>query len=247
MNLNEAIEIRCSRRKYLDKKIEPAALKKLKMLIEGYNSESGLNIKLIVDEPEAFNGFKKTYGLLVGVTNYFCMISNKTIENCNEKLGYYGELLVLHATAENLGTCWVGGSYDKNLCPVTLSDNEKINCVISVGYCEKNKNIREKFIYGVTHRKSKTASQMYESDIKAPDWFLRGMDAVVKAPSAVNRQGVKFRFQKGKVTAEVDNIEDSSKAVDLGIAKLHFEIGAKAAGVNGKWTFGNKAEFILIK
>ena len=80
---------------------------------------------------------------------------------------------------------------------------------------------------------------MYSSDGPVPDWFLAGMEAVQKAPSAVNRQPVMFSYQEGIVTASVKDIEGDGFAFDLGIAKLHFEIGVGG----GTWEFGNGAEF----
>jgi hypothetical protein len=99
--------------------------------------------------------------------------------------------------------------------------------------------VKEKFIYSLTHRKSKTMEQMYESDTAVPDWFLSGMEAVRLAPSAVNRQPVMFGYKNGNVTASVKNINGEGFALDLGIAKLHFEFGAGY----GKWEFGNGAAF----
>jgi hypothetical protein len=80
---------------------------------------------------------------------------------------------------------------------------------------------------------------MYTSDAPVPDWFLSGMQAVQKAPSAINRQPVMFSYKDGVVTASVEDIDGEGFAFDLGIAKLHFEIGAGG----GAWEFGNGAEF----
>ncbi len=73
-----------------------------------------------------FDGLKKSYGLFSGVRHYLALVGNKTDMLTVEKLGYYGELLVLHATALGLGTCWVGGTYDDSCCPVTLEENESV-------------------------------------------------------------------------------------------------------------------------
>ena len=67
-----------------------------------------------------------------------------------------------------------------------------------------------------------------------PDWFIRGMRAVQKAPSAINKQPVKFMYQEGMVSATVPR-ETPYQSIDLGIAMLHFEIGAY---------FGKKFELI---
>ena len=64
-----------------------------------------------------------------------------------------------------------------------------------------------------------------ESKYAVPAWFMEGMDAVMKAPSAINKLPVFFTYNNGIVTAETTT-KTGYEYVDLGIAKLHFEIGA---------------------
>ena len=91
----------------------------------------------------------------------------------------------------------------------------------------------------MTHRKTKTAEELFETDTPVPGWFKSGIAAVQKAPSAVNRQPVTFKYKNDTVTASVKDISISGMALDLGIAKLHFELGAGG----GTWCWGNGAEF----
>ncbi|WP_346914577.1 nitroreductase family protein [Clostridium sp.] len=83
---------------------------------------------------------------------------------------------------------------------------------------------------------------MYESDDNVPQWFINGMKAVQKTPSAINKQSVKFNYKKENVTAKVLGDSDG-ELVDLSIAKLHFEVGSG----EGHWEFGNGAAFIIYK
>jgi hypothetical protein len=110
-----------------------------------------------------------------------------------------------------------------------------------VGKSAENQSFKEKLIYGITHRKSKRPEEMLESDSPVPDWFMRGMEAVQKAPSAIHRQPVMFSYKNGNVSAYVKDISVPLMAFDFGIAKAHFELGA---GV-GKWEWGNNAEFTI--
>ncbi|MCL2281091.1 MAG: nitroreductase, partial [Dehalococcoidia bacterium] len=118
--------------------------------------------------------------------------------------------------------------------------DKSVICTITVGNVSTELGIKEKFIRSVTHRKTKNIEQMYSSSDVVPAWFLSGMKSVQLAPSAVNRQPVMFSYaQAGTVTASVKNITDDGFALDLGIAKLHFELGADG----GTWDFGNGARF----
>ena len=239
MTLNEAIDLRRSRRKYLPSPIDPAVIETLEALAAQYSEAGNIRIEFVWNDGGAFDGLRKTYGLLTGVRNYAGLIGPKGDPAAAERLGYYGELLMLRAVALGLGTCWVGGSLDRRLCPLPLAENEEIVCTIALGPVQEKDSPREKLIYGVIHRKTKSIEEMMETDAPPPPpWFLEGMKAAQKAPSAVNRQPVKFSYKNGQVTAGVES-GGTVSAMDLGIAKLHFELGAG----QGKWAFGNHAAF----
>jgi len=241
MTLQDAIKIRCSRRNYIPEPLKPSVAARLQELITEYNSKEGLNFQLVLDNGDAFGGLRKSYGMFSGVKNYIGLIGNKADLIYLEKLGYYVELLMLHATAHSLGTCWVGGTFHRASCPVKLSKDESVICVITVGRVPQGLSMKEKLIHRLTHRKTKSAEQMYQPAGTVPDWFLTGIKAVLAAPSAVNRQPVMFTYNKDdSVTASVKDITGEGYALDLGIAKLHFELGAGS----GTWEFGNGERFI---
>ena len=240
MTLLDAVNIRCSRRKYLSKPIESPCIAKLQALITEYQDHGRLDIRLVLENGAAFNGFRKSYGMFSGVKNYICLIGDKSDMINTEKLGYYGELLVLHATILGLGTCWVGGSFHRASCPFGLRKGESIICAIAIGHVSTKLGMREKFIRNITHRKTKSIEQMHKSTNIVPEWFISGIKSVQMAPSAVNRQPVTFLYTgENAVTASVKDITGDCYALDLGIAKLHFELGAGG----GTWGFGNGAEF----
>lgn len=225
--LLKAIDERCSRRSYLEKKIEAPKLEKLHDIINKVNAESGLNIQVIEDGKDLFKGFKNSYGMFNGVNMYFALVGSKNDKHLLKKIGYFGEIVVLECTAMGLGTCWIGGTYDKKSCEkqVKIGEQDQLAAVISVGYTKENKTLKEKIISGLAHRKTKTKEEMYSSqELVIPEEFIKGMIAVQKAPSAMNGQPVKFNYYNGIVIADVDNKKEYKK-IDLGIAMLHFELG----------------------
>jgi len=237
----DAINIRTSRRSYLPELVDIGCINKIRALIVEYNQKAGLNMQLVVNHNEAFKGLLKSFGIFSGVLNYVGMIANREDEHSQEKLGYYGQLIVLQATEMRLGTCWVSGTFDRKSCPFELSENEYIECVITFGNVENERSAKEKLIRSVSHRKSKKAEDIYVSDVPIPSWFQSGIRAVLKAPSAMNRQPVTFTYKDGSVVASVKDIGIAGMALDLGIAKLHFELGASG----GVWDWGNGAAFAL--
>ena len=239
LNLYNAIDKRQSRRKYITEPIEIVSVKVLQHSIDTFQKNENVKIQLVLNNGDAFNGFRKSYGLLSGVQNYIALIARPNDVLAMEKLGYWGECLVLQATSMGLGTCWVA-TFDRSSCEVSLDDNEQVVCAITIGYVPDALSTKEKLIRWGTHRKTKSVEQMYVSNAPPPEWFIKGMKAAQKAPSAVNRQPVVFTYENGKVSAAVNDIQGDCNAFDLGIAKLHFELGVGS----GNWIFGNGEAFI---
>lgn len=236
MELTEAISIRCSRRTYIIKPIENDKIQILKALVDEANKKGNLHLQLILQNGGAFQHFGKSYGMFSGVENYIALIG-KNEPNLNEKLGYYGEKIVLEATRLGLGTCWVGGTFDRASCPCAIREGEIFRAVITIGNVAPEHTLQEKLIIKATHRKTKPLNEFYESDGALPKWFLNGIECAAKAPSAMNKQPVKFYYKDSVVTAKINEAHDY-EFIDLGIAKLHFEIGA-----GGSWEWGSGAAF----
>ena len=216
MNTQEAILARHSVRKYTDQPIEAEKVAAIRAAVERINRESGLNIQLVLEEPRAFAAGVWKYGLFSGVKNYFVMAGPKGRE-AEEKIGYYGEELVLLAQTLGLNTCWVGLTYKKIPGTFTLRAGDAVHCVISLGYGTTP---------GVQHPQ-KPAEQFYDAAEPVPAWFKAGMEAALLAPTAVNQQKFKFILREGnRVEAKTQFSMAGYLHVDLGIVKYHFETGA---------------------
>ena len=216
MELIEAIKTRHSVRKYTDQPIEVSKIATLRKAIEEANAESGLNIQLVVNEPKAFGSKLHTYGTFSGVKNYLVMAAPKGRE-WEEKVGYYGEKIVILAQSLGLNTCWAGLTYKKVAGAFTLRDGDIIHCEISIGYGENQ---------GVQHPQ-KPAEKFFEAEGEVPAWFNAGLEAALLAPTAVNQQKFKFILRDGnKVETKTFFSPWGYTQIDLGIVKYHFEIGA---------------------
>lgn len=222
MNTLEAINLRRSHRTYLDTPIEKEKLEMLNVLINQCNEEGDISFSLVEDGSDAFNSMRKSYGLLKGVRTIILLKGKKEDIHLKEKVGYYGEKVVLEATKLGLGTCWVGGSFDRKSEAVHVLDEEALICVIPIGYVPEKKPLKEQLIYKLVHRKTKTIEELSKGTSFMPTWFIEGMKAVQKAPSAMNAQPAIFIYKDGLVSAFVDESKEFT-LVDLGIAKYHFE------------------------
>ena len=209
MDILEIMKARHSVRQYSGKKIESGIRETLAALVSECNRESGLNIQIIFDEPKCFDSFMAHYGKFSGVENYIALVGKKGA-GLDEKAGYYGEKLVLKAQELGLNTCWVAMTHGKSTAEI--KKDEKLACIIALGYGTTQ---------GVTH-KNKPVEQLCNCASGMPDWFSKGMEAALLAPTAMNQQKFYITLENGKVSAKAGR--GFYTKMDLGIVKYHFEV-----------------------
>jgi len=220
MTIQEAIEARHSVRAYKDLPLSEEIVKLLEDELVKLNNEGQLHIQLICNEPKAFKGTMAKYGKFRNANNYIVMAGKKA-DDLDERIGYYGEHIVLLAQTLGLNTCWVGLSYSKVPGTYVLDEGEKIACYIAIGYGETQ---------GSGH-KIKTVEQVSNASDITPSWFKKGVEAALLAPTAVNQQKFSFEYvgmsnNRHQVRAKKGFSMIGYTQMDLGIAKYHFEIGA---------------------
>ena len=227
MTIQEAIDARPSVRAYKDQPLTEEVAKRLEEEIAAVNQKGNLHVQLIQNEPKAFQGTLAKYGKFRNANNYLVM-AGKRAEDLDERIGYYGEHLVLLAQTLGLNTCWVGLSYSKVPGTYVLEEGEKIACYIALGYGETQ---------GIGH-KIKTVEQVSNASDATPSWFRKGVEAALLAPTAVNQQKFSFEYvgmsnNRHQVRAKKGFSMIGYTQMDLGIAKYHFEVGA--GKVNFEW------------
>jgi nitroreductase len=225
MTIQEAIEARHSVRKYIDKDIPANIIAALQDKIVECNKVGNLNIQLVLNETKAFTGML-SYGQFSGVKNYLVMVGKKE-RNLDERIGYYGEQIVLLAQTLGLNTCWVGISYRKVPEAYNVGKDEKLACMIALGYGETQ---------GVSH-KIKSVQQVSNACDLTPAWFQKGVEAALLAPTAINQQKFSFEYMGMKDNRHIVKANKGFSLVgytqmDLGIAKYNFEIGSSEQLIN---------------
>lgn len=214
MDIVEAIKNRHSVRQYLDKDIEEDIIKKLKDEIDKCNREGDLNIQLVTGDPETFDCFFAHYGRFTNVKNYIALIGPKG-DKLDEKLGYFGEKLVILAQSLGLNSCWLGLSYSKRKTKVKIKENEKLRLIIAIGYGENQ---------GYQHKNKPDEKLLKASLETAPAWFKKGYELALLAPTAMNQQKFVIGYDGKDVSIKAK--KGFYSKVDLGIVKYHFEVGA---------------------
>lgn len=215
MTTLESIKERHSVRAYLDKVIESDKLQTLAEEVEKCNKEGNLHFQLVLNEEKAFLSTLAHYGKFSGVKNYIACIGKKTAD-LNEKIGYYGERLVLLLQTLGLNSCWVALTFKKVPGCFNVMEGEKLVCVIAFGYGVDN---------GKPHK-----IKEYEDvcNIENPPlWLKNGVEASLLAPTAMNQQKFFITLNRDKqVIIKRKGLGFYTK-IDLGIVKYHFEVGCK--------------------
>ena len=213
MTIREAIDARHSVRQYTKRPIDGAILAALEEEIAACNEESGLSIRLVLNDPNAVKGLWASYGAFENADNYL-MLAGPDTDDLFRLAGYFGERLVLFGETLGLSTCWIAGSYKKKNVKKLLNDGDALAAIISIGYSAKP---------GKPHR-SKTFEDVTEIEGDAPESFRKGVEAALLAPTAINQQRFRFRWKDGKATVKA--LSGPYTLIDLGIVQYHYEIGA---------------------
>ena len=259
----EAINRRVSVRTYADRPLEQDTKERLQGLLqeEGPGPLGHAVRFVLVDLSEQDRKEVRhlgTYGVIRGAGLYVAGILGDTRGDMVD-LGYCLEKLILRMTLLGLGTCWMGGTFNRAgfAHRIGLSGDEVIPAITPVGYAAHRKSIVDatfRRMVGADNRKP-WSLLFFAGDAKAPltreaaGPYATPLDCVRLAPSASNRQpwriikdsdaGTFHFFLKrtpglGRVMKAAD-----LQLVDIGIAMSHFELASAESGLSGTWTAQN--------
>ena len=248
MNLLDAINTRRSVRSFDGRGLEPADRERVLALAADTENPYGLPMEFAL-----LNGREKGLSSPV-ITGTELWLAGKLarVPHAEEAFGYAFEKLLLRAVALGLGTVWIAGTFNRPAfeAAMELGEGEVMPCASPIGRPAAKMSLRESLM-----RKGAKADErlpfeslFFDGDFSHP---LRPaaageleplLEAVRKAPSAVNRQpwravraGDRVHFYEKHSRGYVDKTGWDLQKVDLGIALSHFALAAEALG--GKAAF----------
>ncbi len=275
MSVIETIKKRVSCRTYQEKQVDQDA----KILLENFlktNTKVPFGSRLrfrLLDLSDMERSELKglgTYGVIKGASLFIAGAVTKG-PMAMEDFGYAMERNVLEATELGLGTCWLGGTFNRSGFAerMELAGDEVLPAITPVGYASAKKSVTDRlFRFTAASHTRKSWQEMYfHGDLNTPLTILEAgaygdvLEAVRLAPSASNKQpwrvmmeeeGSRFHFFL-KRTPVYDKLFQgiSLQNIDMGIAISHFEMAAAEAGLNGAWKIqepdiaANGAEYIV--
>lgn len=211
----EAIQERHSVRSYQNRKIEAEKAAQLNELIAQCNQEGNLNLQLLEDAGGTFSRMLSKFMGLGSAPSVIACVGPDD-DTLDERFGYYGQKIVLFAQTLGLNTCWAGTFSEKNT-PANRTPGDRLPIVIAIGYGVNS---------GRT-RKSKTADDVVAGGMNGkPEWFRRGVEAALLAPTAINQQKFEIAL-KNDGSVEITDKGGVLSRIDKGIVTYNFEVGAK--------------------
>jgi hypothetical protein len=203
-----------------------------------------------------------TYGMIRGASWYLAGAVEKG-PGALEDFGYLFEGIVLKATELGLGTCWLGGTFDRSFLAdhLDLKADEFLPAITPVGYAAPARHWQEQLVTTFLRvRRRKPLGTLVLGDDGRPladlanhPWS-RALEAVRLGPSAANKQPWRLALGQDGRSAhfyleEIPGYNLGFKAragfiiqaVDLGIAYHHWDRVMAEAGLAGTWTRGDPA------
>ena len=168
--MRQEIENRISRRSFLNEPLTEQQRQEIGAYIREQNAVSQLTVSFLEDGSCAFGNIKTTYGMFSNVRSMLLLKGMADMPDLKEKIGSYGEDLALFLTGMGLGTCWVGGTYDKEALDVR--PDEELVCVLLVGKVKKA-SVKEKLLRSTLRGKVKEYSR---ADDRRPADFRSGSE-----------------------------------------------------------------------
>lgn len=257
----EAITSRRSTRTYDGSPVALEMLDHLERFCEVLPAPETCRVVVVREVPaDVFTGIVGGYGRITGAPSALLVIGIETAAAVQESAGYLGEAVILEATSLGLATCWVAGFFDRERASrlAGLAPGERVLAVSPLGHPPERLPGRDRmFKRALQAHRRKPLEEIAPGFDPAtwPAWAVEGLRLAQAAPSAVNRQPWLFAFEPpaapeqacasdgalppaGAVT--VSSLQKGyegkiSRRLDCGIAMLHFEVGARAAGARGTW------------
>ena len=259
--ITEVIERRFSCRTYDPRPIDSTIREELsKMLTESSTGPlcGKARLELVAADREDLAALKGlgTYGFIKGASGFIVCAVDRN-ENGMEDCGYLVEQAVLFLTDQGLGTCWLGGTFNKSgfSRKIALKETEMIPAVVSVGYAADRRRWFDSYIRRRAGSDSRLAWNLlffdgaFDTPLSADKagTFAAPLEMVRLGPSASNRQPWRiirdesrwhFYLQRtkgyGRRNMDIFNLADLQQ-VDMGIAMCHFELTARETGLSGEW------------
>jgi Putative TM nitroreductase len=257
MSIIEAIRMRVSCRTYNNITVEPDKIAKLTEYLKSNTDapfSSKIRFMLLNFNNMDMSELKSlgTYGVIKGARQF---VVGAVVDQpkAMEDYGYSMEKNILTATSLGLGTCWLGGTFNRTGFgkKLNLVEGELLPAVTPVGYSSDRRSLIERvFRFSAGSDKRKPWEELfYEGSIETPltkdraGNYTTPLECVRIGPSASNKQPWRIIKDHDNYHFYIKRTPGYDRAfgpiriqnIDMGIAMCHFELSSREMGLDGLW------------
>lgn len=195
-----------------------------------------------------------TYGFIKGASAFMVGAVVKG-HLAMEDYGYCMEKNILVATHLGLGTCWLGGTFNRSASASRINqrDDEVVPAITPVGYPKDIKSIMDSVIrfFAKSNNRKAWEELFFCGDTRNPlarsiaGAYALPLECVRIGPSATNKQPWRvvrekdsdvFHFYISRTPGYAEKYPGVSlQDVDMGIAMCHFEVALQEMSRKGNW------------
>ncbi|NLC83922.1 MAG: nitroreductase [Ruminococcaceae bacterium] len=263
--IEQAVRKRTSVRNYAAQDIDAEKIEALKHFISTLNNPFGPEVLFHFLEPSEMEDQQKlgTYGVIKGAKRYI----GATVKEgplALEALGYEFETVILFLAHLNLGSCWLGGTFNREgfASAMDIGEGRIFPAIIPYGYEANKRHLTEtvmRRIISADQRKSWNElffSQDFHSTLakEAAGDLEFSLEMIRLGPSASNKQPWRILF-KNDMLHFYENQEPGYSTrfpydiqrLDMGIAAAHFDLSVREKGIEGHFDFASEPILELPK
>lgn len=257
MSIIETIKERISCRTYSDRPIEPDKTETLRTFLKAntlspFGSEIRFQLLDFTELGMSETRIRGTYGVIKGARQFMAgAVRNRP--KAMEDYGYCMEKNILTATSLGLGTCWLGGTFNRTgfAEKIKLADGELLPAVSPVGYSSDRRSLIDRFFrFSAGSNKRKSWHELFLDgninnplQIESAGPHETALACLRIGPSASNMQPWRIIKDNNilhfylKRTPGYNSVFGDIKLqnLDMGIAMCHFELSSAALGLPGNW------------
>jgi len=195
-----------------------------------------------------------TYGFIKGASMFIVGAVAKGAR-AMEDYGYCMEKNILAATHLGLGTCWLGGTFNRSASASKINkrEDEVVPAITPVGYPQDRKSMMDSAVRFIAKSNTRKAWEELFFLGGTKSFLSRNMagayelplECVRMGPSASNRQPWRvvkepdkdiFHFYISRTPGYAEKFpEVSLQDIDMGIAMCHFEVAVQERNLQGNW------------
>ncbi len=249
--IESAVRKRYSVRNYSDQEVKKEEKAAIELFVQSLTNPFGQKVTFhYLDQKDIKNEkVLGIYGVIKGAKDYI----GTTIKEENlalEALGYEFETLILFLANRGIGTCWLGGTFNRQefAKAMKVGDDEIFPIITPYGYAAPKKHIKEMAMRKMisADKRKEWKDLFYKDDFqtsltetKAKDLAF-ALEIVRLGPSASNKQPWRIVVKDNACHFYEDKEPGYSKLfpydiqrIDMGIAAAHFDHAVKEKNIKG--------------